>query len=392
VRVALGVSAGIAAYKACEIVRGLDRAGLEVQVVLTRNAARFVTPLTLQTLSRRRVLRDTFDLHHPDSVQHVDLGRDLAVLAIAPATANVLSKLAHGAADDVLTTLHLATTAPLVLAPAMNTRMWLHPATQGSVAVLMGRGARVVGPDRGWLAENEVGWGRMAEPAAVVEAVLAAAAVGRQLAGRRVVVTAGPTREALDPVRFLSNRSSGKMGYALAEAAARRGAEVVLVSGPVSLSPPHGVRVVRVDTAAQMRDAVLRERDGAHAVLMAAAVADHAPTASPTKIKKTGGGMAVALEPAPDILAELGASKGGLLLVGFAAETSDLVARARDKLERKGVDFIVANDVSAPGVGMEADDNAVVILSRDGGVLEVPRASKTVIAGAILDHVFGSPS
>lgn len=390
-RVALGVSGGIAAYKAPEIVRGLTQAGCEVRVILTRNAEQFVTPLTLQTLSRRPVLRDTFDLHAEETVRHVELARDLDAMVVAPATANVLGKFAHGIADDLLSTFHLAVTAPLVMAPAMNTRMWAHPAVRESVALLRARGVRLLDPESGWLAENEIGLGRMADPAAVVAATLAAGRRGRQLQGKRILVTAGPTREPLDPVRYLSNRSSGKMGYALAEAAAARGAAVLLISGPVSLAAPLGVEVLRVETAREMREAVLEA--AADAVFMAAAVADHAPEPAPAKIKKGGGTLTLSLAPGPDILAELGERKGraGLpLLVGFAAETEDLLPRAEAKLVAKNLDFIVANDVSRSDAGMEADLNEVTVLDRKGGRQVIPLQAKRGVAESILDRVFGT--
>jgi phosphopantothenoylcysteine decarboxylase/phosphopantothenate--cysteine ligase len=389
-RVALGVSGGIAAYKAPEIVRGLTQAGCEVRVILTRNAEQFVTPLTLRTLSRHPVLRDTFDLAAEETVRHVELARDLDALVVAPATANVLGKFAHGIADDLLSTFHLAVTAPLVMAPAMNTRMWAHPAVRESVALLRGRGVRLIDPESGWLAENEIGLGRMADPAAIVAATLAAARRGRQLQGKRILVTAGPTREPVDPVRYLSNRSSGKMGYALAEAAAARGASVLLVTGPVALAAPHGVEVVRVETAREMRAAVLDA--AADAVFMAAAVADYAPEPAPEKIKKGGGTLTLSLAPGPDILSELGERKGrasGPLLVGFAAETEDLLARAEAKLAAKNLDFIVANDVSRADAGFDADRNEVTVLDRQGGRHTIPLAAKRLVAESILDRVFG---
>ncbi len=387
--IALGVSGGIAAYKACEIVRGLDKAGATVVVLMTANAARFITPLTLETLSRHRVLLDPFDLAAAETVQHIDLARRVDALVVAPATANILAKFASGIADDFLSTFHLAVTAPVVVAPAMNTRMWLHPATRASLDALRARGVLVVDPASGWLAEGESGWGRLAEPETIVAAALAAARRSRQLEGKRIVVTAGPTREAIDPVRFLSNRSSGRMGYALAAAAARRGASVALISGPVDLAPPFGVDVARVTTSEEMRRAVLERRAGASAVIMAAAVSDFVADASASKIKKGAATISLELKPGPDILAELGREKGDLLLVGFAAETEDLVANARAKLAAKNVDFIVANDVKAPGRGIDSDRNAVTILDRSGGSLEVAEASKAEIADAILDRVFG---
>jgi phosphopantothenoylcysteine decarboxylase/phosphopantothenate--cysteine ligase len=387
--VALGVSGGIAAYTACEIVRGLDRAGVEVQVLLTPNATRFITPLTLQTLSRRKVFVGTFDLDDDETIRHIELTRRIAALTVAPATANALAKFARGIADDLLSTFYLAVTAPVLVAPAMNTRMLLHPATQHNLRALRERGVRIVEPEHGWLAEGEVGWGRMADPARVVAETLAAARRSRQLEGKHVVVSAGPTRESLDPVRYLSNRSSGKMGYAVAAACARRGARVTLISGPVDLAPPHGVERIAVRTAAEMREALLRARPGAEAVFMAAAVADWVPRAAPAKIKKQGGPLALTLDEGPDILEELGRRREERLLVGFAAETESLVDHALDKLRRKRLDFIVANDVSAPGIGFESEHNAVTILDRDGGVLELPRASKAEIAEAIVERVFG---
>ena len=388
--IALGVSGGIAAYKTPEIVRGLTQAGAEVQVVLTANATQFVTPLVLQTLSRRRVLLDPFDLGSDETIRHIDLTRRIQAFLVAPATANVLAKLARGVADDLLSTFYTAGTAPVVVAPAMNTRMWLHAETQDNVARLRSRGVTIVEPDTGWLAEGETGAGRMADPARIVAATLRAARRGTSLAGRTIVVTAGPTREPIDPVRYISNRSSGKMGYALAAAAARRGARVILISGPVSLGPPWGVELVPVGTSAEMREAVLAAREGADAVFMAAAVADWIPARSPSKIKKTGEALPLVLEEGPDILAELGRARRERLLVGFAAETDDLLRNARAKLERKNVDFIVANDVAGSEVGLESDDNAVTILGRAGEAWEIPRASKAEIAEAILDRVLGA--
>ena len=388
--VALGVSGGIAAYKACEIVRGLDRAGAGVQVMLTANAVRFVTPLTLRTLSRRPVLLDPFDLAGEQGVRHIDLTRAIDVFVVAPATANTLAKLARGIADDFLSTFYLAVTAPVVIAPAMNTRMWLHPATRENLAILESRGHRIVEPEVGWLAEGESGWGRLAEPEAIVQATLAAGRRSRQLAGKTIVVTAGATREPLDPVRFLSNRSSGKMGYALAAAARGRGARVILVSGPVDLAPPFGVEVLRVSTAAEMRAAVHRARAGAQAVFMAAAVSDYVPSPASAKIKKTGAPHTLTLDEGPDILAEIAADPHGAIVIGFAAETEALVANARAKLERKGLDFVVANDVSGSELGIGSDRNAVTILDRDGGVCDVAPASKTLVSEAILDRVFGT--
>jgi len=387
--IALGVSGGIAAYKACEIVRGLDRAGAAVQVLVTRNALQFVTPLTLQTLSRRRVLVEQFDLELEQTIQHIELTRQIDALLVAPATANVLAKFARGVADDLLSTFFVSVTAPVLVAPAMNTRMWLHPSTRDNLALLASRGVQIIEPESGWLAEGEIGWGRLADPQHIVSETLEAAARTRRLAGRKVVVTAGPTREPIDPVRYVSNRSSGKMGYAVAAACARRGADVVLISGPVALAPPFGVRRVSVESSAQMREAVQAERHGAHAVFMAAAVADFIPDPAPTKIKKAGSSLHLDLALGPDILAELGERRGEEILVGFAAETEHVLDHAREKLARKGLDWIVANDVSREGIGFDADENEVTLLSRSGATIELPRGSKTQVAEALVDHVLG---
>lgn len=387
--IALGVTGGIAAYKTPEIVRGLDKAGADVQVILTTHATEFVTPLTLQTLSRRKVLIDQYDLDSDQTIQHIELTRSIDALVVAPATANILAKFARGVADDLLSTFYTAVTASVVVAPAMNTRMWQHPATQANLDVLRSRGVAIVDPESGWLAEGETGQGRMAEPGQVVERTLLAARRSKQLSGKKIVVTAGPTREPIDPVRFISNRSSGKMGYALAAAAARRGARVVLVSGPVNLPLPFGVDRVDVETSEQMSVAVNEARKGAEAVFMAAAVSDYIPRYAASKIKKSGEGLSLDLDEGPDILAGLGRDRDERVLVGFAAETDDLATNARSKLERKGADYIVANDVSRADIGMDSEDNAVTILGREGQVWEVPKASKAEIAEAILDRVLG---
>jgi phosphopantothenoylcysteine decarboxylase/phosphopantothenate--cysteine ligase len=390
VRIALAVSGGIAAYKACDIVRRLTDAGASVQVLMTRNAERFVTPLTLQALSGKKVWTDPWDLTDDETIKHIELTRGLDAFVVAPATANVLAKFAAGLADDLVSTFYLAVTAPVVVAPAMNTRMWLHPATQASIGALRSRGVAVLDPEPGWLAEREVGVGRLASPERVVSAVLRAARRGRSLEGKKIVVTAGPTREPIDPVRFLSNASSGKMGYAIAGAAARRGADVAIISGPVDLSPPFGTRVARVTTAAQMREAVMAEREGAHAIFMVAAVSDYAPASSPRKLAKTGGPLTLVLEEGPDILAELGRVRGREILVGFAAESDDVLAKATKKLAAKNADFIVANDILAPGLGIDSDRNAVTILGKDGSSTALPAADKTEIAERILDLTLGA--
>ncbi len=388
-RIALGVCGGIAAYKACEIVRRLTDAGASVQVLMTRNAERFITPLTLQTLSGNTVVGDSWELASDHTIQHIDLARDLDAFVVAPATANILAKFAQGFADDFLSTFYLAVTVPVLVAPAMNTRMWLHPATQDAIRTLRSRGVTVLDPESGWLAERENGLGRLAAPETIVSAVLRAARRGASLKGKKVVVAAGPTREPIDPVRYLTNGSSGKMGYAIAAAAARRGALVTIVSGPVDLPPPFGTRVAPVETARQMQEAVVAERAGAHAVFMVAAVSDYAPEASPQKLKKTGGPLTLVLPEGPDILAELGRTKGPEILVGFAAETDDLIANATKKLTSKNADFIVANDIAATGLGIGSDRNAVIILGKDGSSVTIPEGSKTEIAEAILDRIFG---
>lgn len=389
-RIGLGVSGGIAAYKACDVVRRLTDAGASVQVFMTKNAERFITALTLQALSGAKVYTDAWDLADDETIKHIELSRGLDALVVVPATANVLGKFAAGLADDLLSSIYLAVTAPVVVAPAMNTRMWLHPATQSSLQTLRSRGVTVIEPESGWLAEREIGVGRLAAPETIAAAVLRLARRGLSLQGKKIVVAAGPTREPIDPVRYLSNGSSGKMGYAIAQAAARRGAEVAIVSGPVDLAPPFGVRVERVSTAAEMREAVMVERSGAHAIFMVAAVADYTPVASPRKLAKTGGPLTLTLEEGPDILAELGRMKGAEILVGFAAESDDLIANATKKLHAKNADYIVANDILARGLGIDSDRNAVTILGKDGSSVPLPAASKAELAEEILDRILGA--
>jgi phosphopantothenoylcysteine decarboxylase / phosphopantothenate---cysteine ligase len=385
--VVFGLSGGIACYKACEAVRLLVGAGARVCVVMTAGAQRFVTPLTLQTLSGHPVATDTFDLTQESEIGHIRLADQADVVAIAPATANVLAKLAHGIADDLLTTVLLATRAPVVLAPAMNVHMWEHPAVQENLARLVARGARVVGPAVGALACGYEGPGRLAEPADILEAV--STALARQdLVGERVLISAGPTHEAVDPVRYLSNRSSGKMGYALARVAQRRGADVTLVTGPTTLAPPPGVKIVGVTTADEMARAITSTFGPATVVIMAAAVADYRPAAPlERKLKKDRTVRALDLEPTVDILRGLGVRKGRRLLVGFAAETHDLLPEARRKLRTKRLDMIVANDVTIPGAGFGADQNAVHLLDADGRDESIPLLPKEEVAERILDWV-----
>jgi phosphopantothenoylcysteine decarboxylase/phosphopantothenate--cysteine ligase len=391
--VLLGVTGGIAAYKACSLTRLLTQAGAAVQVVMTRSATRFVGPDTLAALSGRRAYTDPWE--EPGSVLHVRLahGADLAI--VAPATANVIAKLAHGIADDLLTATLLEATCPLLLAPAMHTGMWEHAATRANVATLLERGARLVGPEAGPLAAGDVGLGRMAEPEQILRAAEELAAVGRDLAGRRIVVTAGPTWEPIDPVRFIGNRSSGRMGVAIAKEAFDRGAGVTLVLGPGTVEPPDGPRLVRVETAEEMRAAVLEAAAGADAVVMAAAVADFRPAAAAAeKLKKELGPPQLRLEPTPDILAELGARRPAeLVLVGFAAETArrpdgaDVLEAGRGKLVAKGLDLLVVNEVGRPGTGFGAETNRAAILSADGSEEPLREWTKAELARAICDRL-----
>jgi len=384
----LGVTGSIAAYKAAYLVRELRRLGAGVTVVMTEHAMAFVAPLTFRTLSGRPVLSDLFDPHEPAAVEHVALAERADLVLVAPATANALARAALGLADDFLGTLLLAARAPVLFAPAMDGEMWHHPAVQGHVAGLRARGATVMEPGRGELASGLSGVGRLPEIGDIVETAARLVWPTRDFVGDQVVVTAGPTREPVDPVRYLSNRSSGRMGYAVATQAARRGAQVTLVTGPTSLSPPPGIRVIPVQTAEEMREAVLLVLAGATVVIKAAAVADYRIAApAPAKIRSKQAGLTLALTPNPDILREIGRAKGTRFLVGFAAETGDLRASARAKLEAKGVDLMVANDVSRADIGFDVEENQVVMLDRWGGVVELARRPKLEIADAILDRV-----
>jgi len=391
--IAVGVSGGVGAYKAAEVVRGLQKRGHDVVAIMTRGAQQFVTPLTFEALTRRAVITDQWAPGTNTDVGHISLTTEVAALVVAPATANLIAKLAHGLADDFLTTFALATRCPILLAPAMNTQMLAHPAVEANLATLRGRGVRVIDPGSGYLACGWVGPGRLAEPedivAATCDAIGPAPAVA-DLAGRRVLITAGPTYEDIDPVRYVGNRSSGRMGVALAEAARRRGAGVTLVLGPSAVAVPAGVDVVRVRSAADMHAAVMQALPGHDVVVMAAAVADYTPeTPAAQKITKSDRPLTVTLTRTRDILADLGASRDGAahpVLVGFAAETADAVAGGRRKLEAKRVDLIVANDVTQPGAGFEHDTNAVTIITRDRDVA-VPLQAKAAVADRILDHV-----
>lgn len=385
-RVLLGVTGGIAAYKACSLARLLTRAGASVQVVMTRSATRFVGPDTFAALTGRPVHVDLWE--EPGAVLHVRLAREADLVVVAPATANVVAKLASGIADDLLTSTLLEASCPLVVAPAMHTGMWEHPATRGNVAALRERGVRIVGPAEGALAAGEEGMGRMAEPDEIAAALAEVASHGRDLAGRRVVVTAGPTWEPLDPVRFLGNRSTGKMGFAVAAEAFARGADVTLVAGPGTVEPPEGPSVVRVTTAEEMRAAVLEAAEGADAVVMAAAVADFRPeTPAASKLKKEAGVPEIRLVPTTDILRELGESKGDLALVGFAAETEDLEAVGRAKLASKGLDLVVVNEVGREGTGFGSDTNRAAIVSRTGEDEPLREWTKRELAAAVCDRL-----
>ena len=387
--VLVGVTGGIACYKACEVVRLLVGAGAKVSVVMTAGARAFVTPLTLQTLSGQPVATDTFDLGQEAQIGHIRLADGADVVLVAPATANVLGKMAHGIADDLLTTVLLATRAPVVVVPAMNVNMWRHAAVQANVATLVARGVRVVGPGSGALACGWEGQGRLAEPADVVEAVFTAL-TPQDLAGQHVLVSAGPTQEPIDPVRYLTNRSSGKMGWAVARMARRRGARVTLVAGPTALPAPPGVELVAVATAAEMARAVEAAFGSATVVVMTAAVADYRPRRPLTrKMKKGPTTLTLELERTPDILAGLGRKKSNRIVVGFAAETHDVVSEARRKLREKRLDLIVANDVTAPGVGFGADDNAVRLLDAAGRDTTLGPRPKDEVADAILDWIAG---
>ncbi len=392
-RITLGVTGGVAAYKAAELVRRLQQDGFTVQVVMTRSAREFITPLTFAALTGQKVITDLFaesggEANLESAIEHIAVAQRTDLLLVAPATADILAKFARGIADDFLTTLYLASTAPVVVAPAMNVNMWNHAATQENVEMLRARGVKIVDPDEGYLACGMTGAGRLAGQEAIVAAVHEALHAVRDLAGEKVLVTAGPTHENVDPVRYLTNRSSGKMGYAVAEAAARRGAQVILVSGPTSLEAPAGVERIGVQSAEEMHHVVLEKVAGCSIAIFAAAVADYRP-AEPAgqKIKRNNEPTTIALEPTPDILASVARNKGQRFIVGFAAETDHVAENARKKLAAKSVDLMVANDVTAEGAGFDHDTNVVTLLARDGRDLALPRMSKSEVAQRILDEV-----
>ncbi|HEY3444225.1 MAG TPA: bifunctional phosphopantothenoylcysteine decarboxylase/phosphopantothenate--cysteine ligase CoaBC [Paludibaculum sp.] len=390
--VILGVGGGIAAYKSAELARVLMERGCTVQPVMTDAAREFIQPLTFAALTGQKVITGMFGVRSSDevlasSVEHIRVAQENRLLIVAPATADLLAKFASGLAGDFLSTLYLAFEGPVLLCPAMNTAMWNHPATQANLELLRRRGNHILPPDSGPLACGTVGAGRLPDPPRIADFAIRLLTQKHDLDCETVLITAGPTRELLDPVRFISNRSSGKMGYAMAEAAATRGARVILVSGPVQLTPPEGVQVVPVQTAVEMRDAVLAHLDAATVIIKTAAVADYYVAAVPThKVKKTAMRYSLELEPTPDILAEVGRRKKDQLLIGFAAETENVVAEARRKLLAKNCDMVVANNVSAEGTGFESDDNEVVLVTRDPAAIALPRASKRALADQILDH------
>lgn len=386
-KIALGVSGGIAAYKAVEIVREFQKRGVEVVVVMTRNACRFVSPLTFQTISQNRVYYRMFTPVEEWEAHHISLAKEIDLLLVAPATANIIGKFAHGIADDLLSTLFLAVSCPVVVAPAMHQRMYLHPRVKENLARLRQLGVKLVEPEEGYLAGGDEGVGRLAEVSKIVQLSLQALRK-KTLAGVPFLITAGPTCEDIDPVRYITNRSSGKMGYALAEAAAARGAEVTLISGPTTLPPPVGVKLIPVRSAHQMREKVLEELEGSKVVIKAAAVTDFRPSSpSSRKIKKDAPLKALELELTEDILAEIGQQKGKRLVVGFAAESEGVVAYALKKLKEKKLDLIIANDISLPGSGFGSDTNKVTIISTDGKETSLPQLPKREVAERILDKI-----
>jgi len=390
-KIALGVTGGIAAYKAAEIVRLLQDRGIRVQVVMTRAAQEFVRPLTFAALSGEKVITGMFssgEENEPNinsAIEHIAVAQSIDALVVAPATADVIAHFAQGIASDFLTTLFLATTAPVIVAPAMNVNMWNHAATQANLEILCKRGVKIVEPGSGYLACGMTGQGRLAGNETIVAAVLEALGASQDLQGETVLITAGPTRERIDPVRYLTNRSSGRMGYALAEAALRRGARVLLVSGPTSLTPPGAAEVTRVESAEEMRNAVLNLLPQSTIVIKTAAVSDYRPkTAAGQKIKRRGP-MTLELEATPDILKDLSLKKGSQIVVGFAAETENVLENARQKLVSKNLDAIVVNDVSREGVGFDSERNAVTIITHDE-VVDVAETTKWEVAQRVLDQ------
>ncbi|MCX6610835.1 MAG: bifunctional phosphopantothenoylcysteine decarboxylase/phosphopantothenate--cysteine ligase CoaBC [Acidobacteria bacterium] len=393
-RIILGIGGGIAAYKSAELARILIQRGYSVQPVMTRAATEFITPLTLSSLTHRKVITSLFASGEDSTavlssaIEHIDVALENDLLIVAPATADLMAQFAHGLAGDFLATMHLAFTGPVLLAPAMNTNMWNHAATQANLRVLRERGYHFVGPDAGDLACGMVGAGRLSDPLEIADAATAILNGRQDLAGETILITAGPTQEAIDPVRMITNRSSGKMGYAIAEKAVKRGARVILVSGPVALAAPQGVELIRVESAEQMKNGVLEHLDAASIFISVAAVADYRPTSpADQKVKKTASRLSIELEPTTDILAEVGRRKGDRIVIGFAAETQNLAAEGKRKLESKNCDMVVANLVGPNGTGFEGDDNEVVLITRDKEPQAIPKAAKREIARHILDAV-----
>jgi phosphopantothenoylcysteine decarboxylase/phosphopantothenate--cysteine ligase len=389
--IALGVCGGIAAYKAVEVLRGLQKAGCNVRVAMTKRACEFVQPLTFRALSGSHVIVDDYAPDNPDPIAHITFSQSVDLLIVAPATANIIAKFANGVADDFLSSTYLACTAPVLIAPAMNTTMWEHPATQRNLQRLREDGAYFVEPDAGEMACGTIGPGRLSEPERIVAAaleILNASSGGKDLSGERFLITAGATREEIDPVRFISNRSSGRMGFAIAEAAMKRGAEVTVVAGITSVSPPAGARVLQASSAEEMLKVVASEAGKASVFIGAAAIADYRPAQrAAQKIKKTNGSITMTLERTPDVLSQVSASRAnGMLVVGFAAETENVLDNAKEKLRSKNLDAIVANDVTRTDAGFDSTTNAITIITRDQSE-ELPLMSKIDAANRILDVI-----
>ena len=392
-KVALGVSGGIAAYKAVEVLRGLQRAGCVVRVAMTRRACEFIQPLTFRALSGSHVIVDDYAPDNPDPIAHITFSQTADLLIVAPATANIIAKFANGVADDFLTSTYLACSAPVLVAPAMNTTMWEHPATQRNLDRLRADGVHIMEPDAGEMACGTIGPGRLSEPERIVAAALEILSKSKldqkkDLSGERFLITVGATREEIDPVRFISNRSSGRMGFALAEAALRRGGEVIVVTGATTANPPPGVRIVQALSAEEMSEAVARERLNATVFIGAAAIADYRPAQrAEQKIKKTNDSITLTLERTPDVLSQVAAARtNGMLVVGFAAETENIIDNARAKLHNKNLDAIIANDVARADAGFDSADNAITILTKDEAI-ELPLMSKIEAADRILDVI-----
>lgn len=389
-KIALGVCSSISIYKACEIIRGFQDKKLEVHVIMTRNASRMISPLLFSALSRQRAIVDPFEEETSDRIVHVDLAKEVSLFLVAPATANIIGKFASGVADDFLSTFYTAVDCPVLIAPAMNEAMYLHRQTQQNIGKLKSLGVKFVEPERGYLACEDEGWGRLAAPEKIVEAGIELMKKSKSLKGKTVLVTAGPTREFLDPVRFLTNSSSGKMGYELAEEAMRRGAEVILISGPTHIFPPRGIKLKKVRTAEEMEGEVLKHFVRSDIVLMAAAVSDFRFAESAShKIKKEEIGESIEIVPTHDILQKLSKKKGGKIIVGFSAETENVLRNAQEKMRRKNLDLVVANNVLEEGIGFESDFNQVSIISPDGKTVHTERMSKLEISRIILDEVEG---